>query len=390
MTQMAKQTISIIGAGLSGLTLGRCLRQRGISAILYERTSSPAAYSYGITLHASAYAPLLKVLDVDEHTFKTRIAVDAAIGGSGKINNAALGAVSGNLNKGGDSFRANRGKLEEWLREGLDVRWEQVLQHVEHSSDGAPTLSFENSEKVQSDIVVGADGPHSNLRRALLPESQLTILPFVAFNGKRRIGRAVFEEKILPHMRASNVVNFKHKDVRVNVSVSEYTTDRVSVSWTYSRPSQGTSDALHNPERALSSATVIPEQLFEELDTLYQMGLPQPFTEIFEPSILRKDRILHWLMRTTLVPKEELQKPAQKGVVLIGDSVHAEPIVGGNGANAAISDAVSLAEHIAQNQDTGGRNLVNWIEQTYPTWSQSVQTATQTISTLHTPNLSHL
>jgi 2-polyprenyl-6-methoxyphenol hydroxylase-like FAD-dependent oxidoreductase len=387
---MAKQTISIIGAGLSGLTLGRCLRQRGISAILYERTSSPAPYSYGITLHASAYAPLLTALDVDEHTFKTRVAVDAAIGGSGKINNDALGAMSGNPNKGEDSFRANRGKLEEWLREGLDVRWEQVLQHVEHSSDGASTLCFENSEKVQSDIVVGADGPHSNLRRALLPESQLTILPFVAFNGKRRIGRAVFEKKILPHMRVSNVVNFQHKDVRVNFSVSEYTTDKVSVSWTYSRPSHGTSDALHNPERALSSATIIPEQLFEELNILYQMGLPQPFTEIFEPSILRKDRILHWLMRTTLVPKEELHKLAQNGVVLIGDSVHAEPIVGGNGANVAISDAVSLAEHIAQDQDTRGRNLVNWIEQTYPTWSQSVQTAAETISTLHTPNPSHL
>jgi 2-polyprenyl-6-methoxyphenol hydroxylase-like FAD-dependent oxidoreductase len=80
---MAKQTISIIGAGLGGLTLGRCLQKRGIAAILYERLDSPPRYSYGITLHASAYTPLLKALDVDEMDFKSRVAVDASSGGRG-------------------------------------------------------------------------------------------------------------------------------------------------------------------------------------------------------------------------------------------------------------------------------------------------------------------
>jgi 2-polyprenyl-6-methoxyphenol hydroxylase-like FAD-dependent oxidoreductase len=380
---MAKQTISIVGAGLSGLALGRCLKQRGISSVLYQRGSSPAPLSYGVTLYSATYNPLLKALDVDEQTFRSRVAVDAGIGGFGKISNAALGTGNEGVNTGSSCFRANRGKLEEWLREGLDLRWEHVLQNVELSSGKAPTLCFENGEKVQSDVVVGADGPHSGLRNSVLPESQPSILPYVVFNGKRRIDRATFEEKVSPHMKESVVINLKREEVRVNVSISEYTTERVSISWTYSRPSRGDSDTLHSPGRALSKATVVPEQLFEELENLSKSGLPQPFAEILEPEALRKDRILHWLMRTTLVPKDDLQNLAQSSVVLIGDAAHALPIVGGNGANGAIQDAASLAAQISEDQERGEYTLNTWIDQMHTKWSQSVQHATENIHALH-------
>lgn len=376
---MAKRTINIVGAGLGGLTLGRCLKQRGIPAVLYERNASPPAYSYGITLYACSYAPLLRALDVTEHAFKSRVAVDASNGGSGKISDAAVGAG----NNRGSCFRANRGKLEEWLREGLDVRWEHVLQQADCSSDHGSTLHFENGHTLQSDIVIGADGVHSSLRQSRLPESQLTILPFVVFNGKRRIDRAVSEADILPHMSGSNVIDFKHGDARLNFSVSEYKTDKVSVSWTYSRPSRGPEDALHKPERALSKATAIPEALFEELSQFSQSGLPQPFASLFETAQLRNDRILHWLMRTTHVPKSDLQTLAQEGTVLMGDAAHAHPIVGGNGANMAIEDAVSLANHIAATQNPSAHDLSAWINEKYPTWSDSITSATKNIKHLH-------
>ena len=83
---MSQPTISIVGAGIGGLTLGRCLLQRGIRAVLYEKASSSSRHTYAITLQPSSYRPLLKVLNVDEATFKARVAVDAGIGGSGNIN----------------------------------------------------------------------------------------------------------------------------------------------------------------------------------------------------------------------------------------------------------------------------------------------------------------
>lgn len=371
---MAKQSISIVGAGLSGLTLGRCLLKRGIPAVLYERTPSPAQHGYGITLHASTYAPLLKALDVDERTFKSQVAVDTSIGGSGKIYDASA--------KSGNDFRANRGKLEDWLREGLDVRWEHGLQSVERSQDNEkPTLlRFENRQQVESDIVIAADGPHSALRQSVLPDSKLNILHYVAYNGKRRIKRTTFTEDISPHINIneSNIINFKHGDARLNFSINDYQREKVAVSWTYSRPSRGSSDKLHQPERPISGSESVPKELFEELAEI-QTRLPEPFAHLFDSRMVKADRILHWLQRSILVPEDDLQSLARGGIVLMGDAAHAQPIVGGNGANEAIADAVSLAGRIASGQG----DLSAWIDGRYPAWEESVNAAEWNIEGLH-------
>jgi 2-polyprenyl-6-methoxyphenol hydroxylase-like FAD-dependent oxidoreductase len=113
---MAQQPITIIGAGIGGLTLARCLLKRGIPTILYERMPSSPRHSYAITLHASSYQPLLKVLGMDEWTFKRHVAVDRLMGGSGAINTKAL---AHHHNLGPSSFRVHRETLERLLREGL-------------------------------------------------------------------------------------------------------------------------------------------------------------------------------------------------------------------------------------------------------------------------------
>jgi 2-polyprenyl-6-methoxyphenol hydroxylase-like FAD-dependent oxidoreductase len=376
---MAKQTISIVGAGLSGLTLSRCLLHRGIPTILYDRTSSPAPHSYGITLYASSYTPLLNVLSISESAFKRRVAVDTAIEGSGKINLDAAGPRS----DAGSCFRANRGKLEDLLREGLDVRWDHKLGHVESHSDSASTLHFENKQTINTSntLVIDASGPHSKSKKSLLPQHELEILPFIVFNGKRRIARDEFDT-IAPHMHDSNVLNFTHGDTRLNFSINEYTPKYVSVSWTYSRPSHShstSSDPLHKPDRELSDATKIPEELFNELSA-FSKALAHPFAPLFAPEIVRKDRILHWLMRTSNVGKEDAKYLAKKGVVCIGDAAHATPIVGGNGANEGIEDAVSLAEWIA---NEGGANMEGWVEKRCSMWAQGVQAAEGKIGEMH-------
>jgi 2-polyprenyl-6-methoxyphenol hydroxylase-like FAD-dependent oxidoreductase len=367
--QMPKQTITIIGAGISGLTLGRCLLQRNIPAILYERTTSPQHHNYGITLHDRAYQPLLRALSADEDAFKRKVAVDAAMGGCGDIGPAHRG-----------SFRANRGMLEEWLRDGLDIRFQHTLQRVTRpqSSQEPMVLGFDNGTEVCSEITIGADGSHSSLRQALLPDPQLVVLPMVTINGKRRIAIATFLELYAPNMDKSNVVSTKRGDIRLNISVDARMADIVSLSWTYSRPARGTGDPLHRPNRPLAGATDIPDEFFDELADLHRTGLPQPFHDMFDPSKLPKDRKLHWLMRSSLLPQGKLRGLAKAGIALIGDAAHTQPIVGGAGANAAMEDGVSLAECIAQ-----GRDFLTWYETRYPAWKSGVEGAQNEIERLH-------
>jgi 2-polyprenyl-6-methoxyphenol hydroxylase-like FAD-dependent oxidoreductase len=362
---MAQQPINIIGAGIGGLTLGRCLLTRGIPTVLYEKKPSSARHSYAITLHSSSYQPLLKVLGIDESTFKRRVAVDGALGGNGAIDPRLL-VYQNEPEPERTSFRAHRGKLEQLLREGLNIQWESAVDKAE--------------DVLHGHCVVGTDGPHSSTRKSISPTSttDLKVLPFVAFNGKRRVPRTLFDKVYAPAMKGTSVIESKQKNTVLSISINEKTIDMISISWIYSRPSRGASDPLYQPNRPLSGATDIPEEFYQEVGALQK--LEQPFREVFDQEKLRLERVLHWLMRTCLVSLPDLLELGRRGIFLIGDSVHAEPIIGGHGANTAITDGVGLAECILKDGTTG---ISKWYESQYPRWKQGIENSENTVAEIH-------
>ncbi|KAI7778387.1 early conidial development-2 [Diaporthe eres] len=359
---MPQQPISIIGAGIGGLTLARCLRAHGIPSILYEKTSSAPRHHYGITLHASSYRPLLGVLNLDEATFRRRVAVDGVAGGSGRINPQT---VKGAGSTKPHSFRAHRGRLEQLLGEGLEIKWEQAVEQVEQTPSGT-VLRFQDGRKVESGCVIGADGPHSRTRQCLLPDTALNVLPIVAYNGRRRAERAVFDNVYAPFMKKSNVLETRLEDTVMNISINERTDDFVDLSWTYSRPARP-EDPLHRPDRSNAEATRIPDDFYTEISALSH--LEPPFKDALDAEKTRQDRVLHWLMRAGLVRLPDLQAAAQKGIFFIGDAVHAEPILGGEGANAAMVDGFELAGCIAS---SGVAGISTWYEEQFPRWESGV------------------
>ena len=170
---MSQQSISIVGAGLGGLTLGRCLLKHGVPAVSYERASNSPRHGYGVTLHDSTYGPLLKILGTDEWAFRRLVSVDGPRGGDGSID-SALVAHPGKVGSG--SFRAHREKLETLRREGLDVRWEHAIEKVEETPVDI-ALCTQNGQKTVQKCIIGVDGPHSRTRLSLLPQLGLNVLP---------------------------------------------------------------------------------------------------------------------------------------------------------------------------------------------------------------------
>jgi 2-polyprenyl-6-methoxyphenol hydroxylase-like FAD-dependent oxidoreductase len=382
---MTQQPISIIGAGIGGLTLARCLLKRGIPAVVYERRPSLPCYSYGITLHASSYAPLLKILNIDEATFKRHTAVDSTIGGSGTIDSLALIRPE---DIDVDSYRAHREKLERLLRRGLTIQWDHALSAVETGPSGV-SLYFKGAsgakggrggQAVERRCVVGVDGPHSTLRTSLSPNNtSLSVLPFVAFNGKRSVKDSLFDKLYARHMKEDGtIIELKRGDTVMRISINERLLDHVSVSWVYSRPARGEEDALYKPNRPTSGATDIPAALYEEIGALGK--LPQPFMEVFDKGKVKGDRVLAWLMRSVRFPLAELQELGKKGVFFMGDAVDAEPIIGGSGANAAIRDGVSLAECIAT---SGTEGIPAWYDARYADWETGIRQSKIALEEMH-------
>jgi 2-polyprenyl-6-methoxyphenol hydroxylase-like FAD-dependent oxidoreductase len=365
--KMSQQPISIIGAGIGARVLGQALRKKGVPATLFEKGTAAPRFPYGITLHPWAYKPLLKILGIDELTLRNRIAVDTPRYGQVYASNPRE-----------FSFRAHRGKFEQLLEEGLDIRYEHALESIDQSRS-FPSLSFVNGDQVSDSLVIGFDGVHSTVRKSLLPQIDPKVLPYVVYNGKRRVKKAKFSKLYAPKFKNGNVIEARQGDTVLQISINEVKEDLVSISFTYSRPAQS-DDPLHNPERPTAGATQISGALWDEVAALE--GLEQPFADVFDVESLKGERLLHWLMRTVTVPPEELKELGKKNVVLAGDAAHAQPILGGYGANAAILDGIDLAEILSEHGVTTDAFDV-FYGKAYPRWMDGVEKSENEIERLH-------
>lgn len=101
---------------------------------------------------------------------------------------------------------------------------------------------------------------------------------------------------------------------------------------------------------------------------------------MFDAESVRNDRVLHWLMRSVMPVPEEAQRLAGHGVVLIGDAVHAMPILMGEGANMAIKDGINLTEHIASK---GFGDMRSFSASNYDMWKQAVHESEERLNKIH-------
>lgn len=378
------QPVHIIGAGIGGLALARCLKNKGIQCVIFEKNPSPAHHNYGISLQPWAYQLLIKALDTDESTITRRVAVDSLRGGNGRTY-AANGAKSTRMSGISSPIRAHRGRLEGLLREGVDVQWGHVLQDIS-STVSEYTLTFRDKPKIKSTFVVDSSGVHSQIRKSLLPNTELNVLPYVVFRGTRRIDSSTFKEIYGKSLTDANLVETKKGNVLLQISINDYVPDSetVDLSYIYSRPAKA-ADTLHRPSRTTGQSSDISEAFFNEVAQL--SGLEQPFQDAFDEQKVREGRTLHWLIRDVLVPAGTLTDFGERGVVLIGDSAHALPILGGEGANFAVRDAVELADIIAEDSKEG---LGEYFEVRHGQWEDGVNKARERLAEMHSVGKSSL
>ena len=202
-------------------------------------------------------------------------------------------------------------------------------------------------------------------------------MPYAVYNGKRYIDQATLDNKYASLMDGGNVIEQKAGNTLLQISINERTPEQVSISYIYSQPADRP-DPLWRPDRPASGATEIPNEFFDEIAAL--SGLEGPFKEVFDVRAMRNDRLLNWLMRSLLVTEPDLNRAAKQGIVLIGDSCHHGPIVGSQGANQAIIDAIELADNIVEN---GDGNLEGFYERRYEACRKYVEESVALLAEMH-------
>ncbi|RPI98083.1 MAG: hypothetical protein EHM39_08570, partial [Chloroflexi bacterium] len=160
----------IIGAGIGGLCTAIGLRQMGIEAAVYEQAVTFGEVGAGLTLWANAIKGLRRLGIAEEALGGARVCRSAALDWKGRVLSALpLDELEEEL--GAPTLAVHRADVHRAL---LAMLPEGVI-HTNKSCTGfvqdaaGVTARFADGSAAHGDLLVGADGIHSTVRRAMVP-----------------------------------------------------------------------------------------------------------------------------------------------------------------------------------------------------------------------------
>ena len=334
--------VAIIGAGIGGVALAVACLHRGIPFTLFERDNSfsDRSQGYGLTLQqASKAIKSFGIVSLKEGVVSTKHIVHNI---EGKVvgewgmrkwlpSEKKTFPKKTNMHISRQSLRL---ALLEQLGTNNKIEWgHQLIDFKENKNDGVD-LSFQvNGEitKAKADILVGADGIRSSVRKLLIGEEStpLRYLDCIVILGICPLSALEDVESSL----LDSATVFQTANGNERIYMMPY--DSNSIMWQLSFPMSET-DA-----KKLSAKG--PKFLKEEAcrRTQWHAPIPQILAATLEAQISGYPVYDRELLTSELLLKG-------KNVTLIGDAAHPMSPFKGQGANQALLDALSLAREITK------------------------------------------
>ena len=361
---MSGLRVAVAGAGLGGLCLAQGLVRAGVDVQIYERDAAPDVRRQGYRLHVDSRAGLALEKCLPPELFRLFLATTGRPGTKFTVLSAQLRVLhetQGTSDRDPDdpatlSTSADRGTLREILAVGLDDRIHlgRELAGYEQDAEGV-TLRFADGSTARADLLVGADGVRSAVRRTLLPDAPIVDTGSRVIYGKtplddvarRLVPSAMYDgftAIVGGHVgMAAGLVEFRQPPPEAAAAIAPGA--RLSPAGDYLMwgvSAQHDRFPAPDPQLAGMDAAALHAVACRAIRSwhpdLRALLAKAAVDETFFIRVRSSERIPAWI-------------PSR--VTLLGDAIHAMSPARGSGANTAMLDAANLCAAI-----TGGGDIV--------------------------------
>ncbi|WP_428376806.1 FAD-dependent oxidoreductase [Lichenicoccus sp.] len=322
--------VAIVGAGPAGATLARLLQMRGFTVQVIERDASSTARPQGGSLDlrpdsgqravdeaglADAFA---RASRSEAKAFRMIDSQGHDLPGMGEETHEDPGP------------EIDRGDLRQLLLDSLapgTVAWGHVLQEVRPEPDGSWRLDIKDRAPVIADLVVGADGTGSRVRRRLTPvQPRYTGITMLAANLRRDLWRGSEIDKTL----GEGSVMFAGGEKTIFVQRCNHDLILLYYSMAVGEGWPKTAGFALDDRKAVMAAV---SGAYRD----WSPGVMAMLTQV-------EDTFQLW---PTSVMPPDTRWDTQPGLTMLGDASHVMPPFTGKGVNLAMLDALELADALS-------------------------------------------
>jgi len=361
--------VIVVGAGTGGLCLAHGLKKAGFPVAVHERdrTRTDGLQGYRVGIDPDGSRALYECLPPD--LYDTFFATRARTPKYFNMLTEGLREVLSleerpNTDPVNSEKSISRMTLRQVLLTGLEeeVHFDKKFERYERNADGTVTTFFEDGTQATSDVLVGADGTNSRVRRQRLPHARLEDSGLIGITAKVALTdetRALLPPKVLEGVS----LVFAPKGYSCILHVMEFKWDREG----NLKEGIGGNDAelisrwpglLYDNTRDYinwgfaASSRRLPVDIMEKRGAEL-VRLVQSITPGWHPNLRR---LFELADPTTCFPLNirtsiPVEAWPTTNVTVIGDAIHTMTPGRGVGANTALRDAALLCRNLIAARD---------------------------------------
>jgi 6-hydroxynicotinate 3-monooxygenase len=352
--------IAVIGAGLGGMTAAGLLQRSGFAVKVYEQ--SPAFSRIGAGIHLSSNVMLvMRRLGIERALSDIGLHPDAFVSrqwDTGEVLFELPFDPASEAHYGAAYINVHRGDLHATLESALEpgtVAFGRKLRDLDDTGS-AVRLAFDNGERAEADLVIGADGVNSKVREFLLGPEPPRYTGHIAH-------RAIFPSRMLNGLPIRACTKWWGPGNHILVYYMTQTREEVylvssapQAEWT-------------------AGASYVPCDRDEFIAT---------FAE-YHPELRQVVETAPEVTKWPVFDREPVDSWSRGRVVLLGDACHAMRPYMAAGAAMAIEDAAVLARCVADRGSDDPAESFAWYEANRMPRASKVQRISLTNTWLRTP-----